>query len=271
MSATIYYFSGTGNSYMIAKKVCEGLENSALINIAKGQIPNHDNACDTIGIVFPVYYFGIPIIVEKFLLQTNIPENAYVFVIVTRGEPMAGGAKRQLDTAFNARGRTYRFFRYVTMGNNYPFYIFNGSTEKVKGQRNKKAEKKVRDFLADIKAKKQSRIFSILDYPPFPTITYNFPTYGYKHFLQVYNQDTCFEVDETLCNKCLKCKYSCPIDNVEITSKVKWKHANCQMCLACYNCCPKNAIQYIDTNNNVDTNGKRQYWNMALGELPEEL
>lgn len=271
MSATIYYFSGTGNSYKIAKKICDGLENSTLINIAKEQIPNHDNTNGTIGIVFPLYYFGIPIIVEEFLLQLKIPENAYVFVIVTRGEPMAGGAKRQLDTAFNASGRTYQFFRYVTMGNNYPFHVFNGSKEKVKEQRNKKAGGKVLTFLADIKTKKQSRIFSILDYPPFPSITYNFPTYGYKHFLQVYNKDTCFEVDEALCNKCKKCKHSCPTDNVEINSKVEWKHSNCQMCLACYNCCPKNAIQYIDINNKVDTNGKRQYWNVTLGESPEEL
>jgi len=261
MSATIYYFSGTGNSYRIAKKVCDGLENSTLINIAKEQIQKHYNASDTIGIVFPLYYFGIPIIVEEFLRQLKIHENAYAFVIVTRGEPMAGGVKRQLDTAFHTSRRTYKFFRYVTMGNNYPFHVFNGSNEKVKVQRNKKVGEEVLSFLADIKAKKQSRTFSILDYPPFPTITYKIPTYGYKHFLKVYNKDICFGVDENLCNKCKKCEYVCPTDNIEVNSKVEWKHINCQMCLACYNCCPKNAIQYIDPQNKVDTKGKRQYWN----------
>ena len=263
MSATIYYFSGTGNSYNIAKNICDGLENSKLINIAKLHSLNCDYASETIGIVFPLYYFGIPIIVDEFLLQLNIPENAYVFVIVTRGEPMAGGAKRQLDAAFRASGMTYQFFRYVTMGNNYPFHVFNGSKEKVKEQRNKKVGEKVLTFLADIKMKKQSRIFSILDYPPFPTITYKIPTYGYKHFLQMYNKDTCFEVDRNLCNKCKKCEYACPTDNTEVNSNVEWKHINCQMCLACYNCCPKNAIQYVDPQNKVDTNGKRQYWNFT--------
>ena len=264
MSATIYYFSGTGNSYRIAKKICDGLENSKLINIAKEQILSHDNTNDVIGIVFPLYYFGIPIIVEEFLRQLKTPENTYVFVIVTRGQPMAGGAKRQLDTVFNASGRTYHFFRYVTMGNNYPFHAFNGSNENVKVQRNKKVDEKVLTFLADIKAKRQSRIFSILDYPPFPAITYKIPTYGYKHFLQVYNQDTCFEVDESLCNRCKKCERACPTDNIEMGSKVEWKHTNCQMCLACYNCCPKNAIQYVDPRNKVNTKGKRQYWNFKL-------
>ena len=264
MSATIYYFSGTGNSYNIAEKICGCLENSKLINIAGKQIPNHDNTSDVIGIVFPLYYFGIPIIAEEFFRQLKTPENAYVFVIVTRGQPMAGGAKRQLDTAFHAIGRTYDFFRYVTMGNNYPLHVFNGSNEKVKVHRNKKVGEKVLTFLADIKAKRQSRIFSILDYPPFPTITYKIPTYGYKHFLQVYSQDTCFEVSESLCNKCKKCEFACPTDNIEVNSKAEWKHISCQMCLACYNCCPKNAIQYIDAQNRVDTNGKRQYWNFKL-------
>jgi len=264
MSATIYYFSGTGNSYRVAKKICDSLENSKLINIAKEQISSHDNTSETIGIVFPLYYFGIPVIVEEFLLQLKIPENAYVFVMVTRGQPMAGGAKRQLDTAFHASGRTYNFLRYVTMGNNYSFHAFNGSNENVKVRRNKKADEKILTFLADIKAKRQSRIFSILDYPPFPTITYKIPTYGYRHFLQVYNQDTCFKVDESLCNRCKKCERACPTDNIEVGSKVEWKHTNCQMCLACYNCCPKNAIQYVDPWNNVDTKGKRQYWNFKL-------
>jgi len=259
MSATIYYFSGTGNSYKIVKKICDGLENSEIINIAKEQ--THNSTSDIIGIVFPIYYFGVPIIVEEFLLQLEIPENAYVFVIATRGQPMAGGAKKQIDAAFNLKGRTYQFFRYVTMGNNYPFHAFNGSKEEVRVQRNEKAGEKVLTFLADIKAKKQSRIFSILDCPPFPTITYKIPTYGYKHFLKVYNQDSCFEVDESLCSRCKKCERACPTDNIEVNSKVEWKHISCQMCLACYNCCPKNAIRYIDTQNKVDTNGKRQYWN----------
>ena len=263
MSATIYYFSGTGNSYKIAEKLCGGLANSELINIAKNQSLAPDSQSDTIGVVFPLYYFGIPIIVEEFLLQLRIPENTYVFIIATRGEPMAGGAKKQLDAVFRASGRTYNFFRYVTMGNNYPFHVFNCSKEKVRVQRNKKMGEKVLTFLADIKAKKQSRIFSILDYPPFPAITYKLPTYGYKHFLQVYKKDTCFEVDENLCNKCKKCEYACPTDNIEVNSKPEWKHTNCQMCLACYNCCPKNAIQYIDPHNKANTNGKRQYWNFS--------
>ena len=262
MSAVIYYFSGTGNSYRVAKAVSDGLENATLVNIAKEPNPKHDVSSNVVGVVFPLYYFGLPVIIEKFLEQLKVPGNAYVFVIVTRGEPMAGGAKKQLDIAFSAKSLKYQFFRYITMGNNFPFYFFNGSAEKVKLQRNNNADEKVSSFLSDIKAKRQSKVFSILDYPPFPAITLRLPTFGYKHFLQIYNKDSCFKVDET-CTKCKKCENICPTANIVVNSKVEWANKRCQLCLACYNCCPKNAIQYIDPNNRVDTTGKQQCWNFS--------
>ena len=161
------------------------------------------------------------ILLEEFLLQLKIPENTYVFVIETRGKRWLAVQKDSLIRHFMQSEEHIIFFRYVTMGNNYPFHVFNGSKENVRVQRNKKVGEKVLIFLAGIKAKKQSRIFSILDYPPFPAITYKIPTYGYKHFLKVYSQDACFEVDENLCNKCKKCEFACPTDNIAINSKVE--------------------------------------------------
>jgi len=262
MSAIVFYFSGTGNSYKVAKAMCDGLENATLVNIAKEHSPKHDISSNIVGIVFPLYYFGLPVIVEKFLEQIKMPENAYVFVIVTRGEPMAGGAKKQLDVAFATKNKKYHFFRYITMGNNFPFYVFNGSVEKVKQQRNINADEKTASFLADIKTQRQSKVFSILDYPPFPAITLRLPTFGYKHFLQIYDEDSYFKVDEA-CTKCKKCESVCPTNNIVFSSKVEWANKKCQLCLACYNCCPENAIQYIDLINRVDTTRKHQYWNFS--------
>ncbi|MCL2574648.1 MAG: EFR1 family ferrodoxin [Defluviitaleaceae bacterium] len=266
MSATIYYFSGTGNSYRVAKAMCEGLGNAELINIAKEQRTKWEGESSVIGIVFPLYYFGIPIIAEEFLRDLEISEDTYVFVIVTRGEPMAGGTKRQLDEVFAVKGRGYQFFQYITMGNNFPLYGFDCSKEGLKEKRDDKADKKVLKFISDIKMKRRSRVFSILDYRSFPTITYSMPRYGYKHFLEIYSNDDCFKIDEDLCVMCGKCEYACSTGNMMVGSKVVWKHEDCQMCLACYNCCPENAIQYVDPDNKVDTQGKRQYWNFRKNE-----
>ena len=158
MSASIYYFSGTGNSYRIAKSICGGLENAGLINIAKQQSAERNHSNNIIGLVFPLYYFGLPVIVEEFLQRLEIPQSAYVFIIVTRGEPMAGGAKRQLDALFHAKDRTYHYLRYITMGNNFPFHFFNGSKETLKAQRNQKVSQYQIEYLSAAVIRRQGAI-----------------------------------------------------------------------------------------------------------------
>jgi Pyruvate/2-oxoacid:ferredoxin oxidoreductase delta subunit len=263
VGTTVYYFSGTGNSYRIAKTICDKLKNANIVNIAKQKCEESCNSNTNIVIVFPIYYFGIPVVVETFLRQIDIPKSCYVFIIATRGIPLAGGAKRQLDEVFSAKGNAYHFFRYITMGNNYPFYSFNCSKENIKNIRNQKASNKLDKLISNIDRQKHSKVFSVLDYQPFTALTFCLPRYGYKHFLRIYSNDSCFVVDESNCNKCKKCERFCPTNNITINTEVAWKHENCQMCLACYNCCLKNAIQYIDSSNKVSTKTKRQYWNYA--------
>lgn len=69
MNIDIYYFTGTGNSYYIAKKLSEKLSGE-LIPIA--QVIDRTEIttdADVIGIVFPVYYGDIPIIVKDFCIK----------------------------------------------------------------------------------------------------------------------------------------------------------------------------------------------------------
>jgi NAD-dependent dihydropyrimidine dehydrogenase PreA subunit len=131
----------------------------------------------------------------------------------------------------------------------------------VKEKRNKKAIAKIESIIRAIDKRKKTKIFSPVDYPPFPFVTFNMPRYGYRHFLKIYNDDTHFVVDTARCNQCKKCEQFCPVYNIYFTTEVKWKHENCQLCLACYNCCPNQAIQYIDHKYKVNTHGKNQYWN----------
>lgn len=258
MNKAVYYFSGTGNSYCIARDISAQLADSKLINMVHQQEEKHYS---TIGLVFPLYYFGLPVIVEEFIKNLIIPNDCYVFVIVTRGEPFAGGVKKQLDNLFHNKGRIYHLFRYILMGNNYPFHIFNCSKDNAKNKRNQKAKIKTNQLINDIQMQQKSRVFSILDYTPFSWITRNISTFGYRHFRRIYQNDNCFTVHSDKCIKCKKCERVCPVSNISVDNHVLWNHDNCQLCLACYNCCPTNAIQYVDKTNHVNTAGKRQYWN----------
>lgn len=261
MRTTIYYFSGTGNSYRVAATISDKLDNVRIVNMAQCQSEDVHPSSAVIGLVFPLYYFGLPVIVDEFLRNLQIPNDCYVFILVTRGEPLAGGVKRQLDQIFDKKNQEYHFLRYLTMGNNYPLHGFNSSTETVRRVRNKNTDKKLAGMITHIQAGKRSKRFSVLDYPPFPQITFSLPTYGYRHFLKVYHCDSCFHVDHKRCNHCKKCQAACPVGNIEIGSHPIWKHQQCQMCFACYHVCPQNAIQYIDAAHKINTAGKRQYWN----------
>lgn len=251
----IFYFSGTGNSYRVAKALSMEIDECELIKITY-DIKNKIYEEDTIGIVFPVYYFGLPKIVENFLNNLEFREETYLFVIATRGVPFSGGLWRQLT---NILGDRISYFRYITMGDNFNIDFWNSSSNKTKELRNKKSDIKVRAAIKSIKNKIIKRKLNSIDFLWF--ITDRLPKYGYRTYVEkVYNSDNCFSVNAESCINCNKCIRSCPIGNIRFDKKVIWMHRNCQLCLACFHCCPANAIQY--TNDSLTTIGKKQYWNM---------
>lgn len=78
---TIYYFSGTGNTYHVAKALSEGCHYdfkpllSEIGSTLKGSI----------GIVFPIYMNGLPKPVEAFIEQSDFTNVNYLFAVSTHG------------------------------------------------------------------------------------------------------------------------------------------------------------------------------------------
>lgn len=253
----IFYFSGTGNSFRIAKKLAEKLHNCDLAGITREPVENIENI-DVAGVVFPVYYFGLPEIVENFFVKNKFRKDSFLFIIVTRGVPLSGGVKNQLQ---NIVDNKISFFRYLTMGDNFVIDFWNASSDRLKKLRNRKSDIEIDKIAFSITNKVVSRKFSLVDY--FGFITRNFPRYGYKTYRnKIYNSDAFFNVNTDICIKCKKCFNSCPLKNLRLNNKIQWMHSNCQLCLACYHCCPVNAIQY--NNGYLSTTGKKQYWNFIL-------
>jgi len=252
--AKIFYFSGTGNSYRAAKRLSEKISNCQLQKITSGTINEFDHD-DIIGIIFPVYYFGIPKVVENFLINSNFNSDCYIFVIVTRGIPFAGGVRNQL---LNILRNKISYFQYITMGDNFNIDFWNSSSDETKELRNRQSDIIINKIAISISNKIFKRKYTLVDFLWF--ITKNFPRYGYKTYLnKVYNSDDCFSVSTETCIQCNKCVKYCPVDNIKFDKQVLWMHKNCQLCLACFHCCPVNAIQY--NNGYLTTKGKNQYWN----------
>jgi len=111
MSIGIYYFSGTGNSLYVAKDIAAKTGGSLLpIATAVSQkIIQVDS--EVMGIVFPVYYGELPVIIKLFAEKLDNIEHKYIFAVCTFGGS-AGYSLKLLRQIIQARGgeiaATYR-------------------------------------------------------------------------------------------------------------------------------------------------------------------
>ena len=85
MSATIFYYTGTGNSLWVARKVADALGDTVLISIPGYRDGNKLIPSDTIGLVFPVYIWGVPAPVMRFVHTIKALPGSYIFAIAVNG------------------------------------------------------------------------------------------------------------------------------------------------------------------------------------------
>jgi ferredoxin len=247
MSAIIYYFSATGNSLAVAQDLALGLGNAKIASIAKALKSGTDTSYDVVGIVYPVYMFGIPLIVSAFLRFFNVKQDAYIFSVATMGG-LPGRAhslckdilkKRKIDMAAG--------FSIMMPGNYTPMY---GAISQEKQEDLFNKEKvKVREIVRMVQQKKRG----IIEERP---LWANFLLY-----ILLYKGGTAqiplaaknFRVAD-VCTKCGICERVCPVENIGLQDgKPVWSD-HCQHCMACLQWCPVEAIQYKKS-----TDGKKRY------------
>ena len=85
MSAIVYYFSGTGNSLVVANDLAAALGDAKVVPVTKALKTRGDPSYDVIGVVYPVYMFGIPLIIASFLKNVIVKQGAYLFCVATYG------------------------------------------------------------------------------------------------------------------------------------------------------------------------------------------
>ena len=87
----IYYFSGTGNSLSVAKELARLIGDNMLTDITEADASAQRIDSDVIGFVFPVYAWGLPLVVKHFIskLPTALPKDCFVYAILTCGDDMA--------------------------------------------------------------------------------------------------------------------------------------------------------------------------------------
>ena len=230
---TIFYFTATGNSLAVAKSI-----GGTLVSIPQalktGDIHYKD---DVIGIVFPVYWWNLPIMVRKFI-DTVTFEADYLFAIGTYGN-VIGGVMSSLQKQAKSKGYEFNYTNPVRMLDNYlPVFEMGAEIEKL-------PKKNVSDQLAEIKSdisqrkivKTKSNVFSLI------------MTKIFVHIFKPKNNALKYIVNDT-CNNCGTCTRVCPAGNITLTDRVSFEN-QCEGCLACLHLCPLSALKHKSEKSNI--------------------
>ena len=238
MKNVIYYFSGTGNSLYIAKKIQETLGDTDCIHITSALRDSHPSIdADVLGFVFPVYAFGPPVLVEAFLKQATIRQPEYSFVVATHGGG-PGNTLKYFERLLRKKGIALQSAFDIKMPNNY----VTGSNPSSEEQLNKilvDNAPKLSAILTTITQKEHRAIPRSAIYSKILT-----PIVHPLFAMAVKRQDKKFYTSET-CTGCGICEKLCPTGNIRLNDdkRPEWRQ-QCELCQACINWCPQKAIQF---------------------------
>ncbi len=246
----IYYYSGCGNSRWVAGELAGRLGESLTFIPQAMRAGEYDvpDAERTLGLVFPVYAWGVPAIVREFVRKMRISHPLeYVYMVCTCGDE-AGYVYNHTRRLLGRKGLSLDYARSLIMPNtflNMPgFHLDGRQLEQEKQERAKADIAGVASEIASHTHKKDILIGSM----PF------LKSYLIKPLFDACISDKRFYATDA-CVSCGTCVKVCPVENVSLPDgRPEWHH-QCLNCMACYHRCPKNAIQI-----GKYTQGKGQYY-----------
>lgn len=238
----IYYFSGTGNTLAVARKIAELLGDTELIAIAdlqRGEDVDFGDA-ERVGIFHPVYCFGIPNLVAQFIgrikkLSKKGGDQPYLFSVCTSGG-MMGSAHLIMEQYLAKRNYKLNAYFHISMPSNY-IPLSNGPTQNRIRKTLEKMDKKLAKIVPVIAAKKKRRPIHVFPLDLWGELVAN------RAVSMLGDYDKYFWLNEN-CDNCGICQKICPASNIIIMNGMPTWRSHCEQCMACLQWCPKQAIQF---------------------------
>jgi ferredoxin/flavodoxin len=246
MNILICYFSGTGNTEWVSRRLCEALaayghktREIAVEKLKTG--PFEVPLCDMVGLLFPVLSGYAPPAMRNFIEDLSPAIQLPVFVITTSGY-LSGDAAWFASRTLRRRGYVPFCLANVRMPNNLYFPPLNGL--RVTGSQRipkklERASKKIRTLAGYIHQRK--------------TYIEGAALLGRMlgaHKRQLLDKSEwwikrSFEADET-CNRCGWCVDHCPAQNIRLDQGgIRFLH-RCTLCMRCFSFCPQKSIQITE-------------------------
>jgi Fe-S-cluster-containing hydrogenase component 2/flavodoxin len=237
----IYFFTGTGNTFLIASKIAKTLENNNYIvnmfDIAKTDV-KLINLFHTIGIGFPIAFWNTFPIVKIFIDNLPLANNTTeTFIFTTMGD---SSLNVESNFAYILRNKGYKIIgaHGFLMPNN--FIAVQEETKNIK--KREKAYKKIEAFTKSLIEETAEPIKINLLLKLCFVIT-NFITDRWKS--KFFQSIIKFKIEKNKCTKCSFCINICPTKNIDFNKNNYpiFKAQNCQICMRCISYCPQKAIK----------------------------
>ncbi len=231
MSAVIYTFSGTGNTMHAARKTAACINAEIKYVVHEFNEGNFVCTAEDVHIIFPVYYWGPPVLFKKFLEKLELPNAKYITLLVTAGSSV-GVSYAVVDEILRKKGKKLDMAQRVIMPSNYiPFMTVKDAKDVQKSLAI--SEKKIDRYIEAIKNRAENSPFKA--------------SFLAKFFFKIFH-DRNAKKDKKFyltpgCTKCAVCARVCPANDITIEENGPVWHHKCLQCLACINYCPERVIQ----------------------------
>lgn len=268
MKARIYYFTGSGNSLAVARDIAGGIvaEVISIPSVIGQKTIKAD--IDTMGIIFPVYQQGLPLIVRRFVEKLDDLSGIYVFAVCTcEGGPAL--SLKYLQNHLKERNgelaggfgvlMPYNYISPASLKNFYSSFALRPTPPGIQQIMFSNCQKQVKQICDYVSQRQTGRIDtkaylveSLLDALNLRNIMQK-PVWlkaaGISERIEepfpdcIRWMDQGFRVLES-CISCGVCSRICPARSIDMKEgKPHWNH-QCEQCFACLQWCPSGSIQF---------------------------
>jgi NAD-dependent dihydropyrimidine dehydrogenase PreA subunit len=240
-SIEFYFFSGTGNTMLVAKRMSRVFQSEGF-NVKLKRIENSnpadvDTEC-TIGLGFPVAILSTYDLVWKFINELPQVDGTEVFMVDTLGG-YSGGIIGPLKTLLESKGYKTIGACEIIMPLNI-FYIENDNTN----------TKKIEEGLVKAENYAIALVNNESEWgrvPVLPDLMRLISKIGLRiTATDVHQKILKFKVNPSSCTKCGICGDICPLNNVKL-AEYPVTGNNCEYCMRCVSMCPAHAIRSMIT------------------------